>query len=433
MTAFDFVDGEELGRLVRPDRIHARVYTDPALFELEQQNLFGRAWMIVGHESQVPTPGAFVTANLGTLPVIVTRSSDDAIHVLENRCPHKGAAICTVPSGKLKRLQCPYHGWAFRLDGSLLALPERQEYDAGIDTAGLGLTPVAKVELYRGFIFANTDPNAPPLATFLGPMADTIDNLVDRAPEGRVEIYGSPVRYVYRGNWKFVVENFNDAHHAAMTHASAVSAVRSIEARVGSDKLSEMLRIAAANGKPMSVWQSSPLYTVDYGHSYFGTHFAIPYEDDVMAKYFPMLVDAHGEAKARDVLNFDQHLMILYPSSSWQTRYQSLRVVRPLAVDRTEVIGYVFRLVGAPEETLDEAVRLSSGFTGFNIVTQDDIEVFESCQEAMTAGRIEWNFIGRGAADTGVPQARKTRHVGTSEAYIRGQMAAWAGFMGGMI
>lgn len=422
---------EEVAAMVEPERLHRRVFTDPAVFALEMQRVFRRSWLLLGHESQIPTAGSFFTTTMGTLSVIVVRADNTAINVLENRCPHKGAQLCAARSGRMRPLQCPYHGWSFGLDGRLIGLPEQQEYGPQTNRETLGLDVIPRVEVYRGFIFANADPAAVDFATFIGPMRDSIDNLVDRAPAGRVEVFGTPVRYIYRGNWKFVLENFNDAHHAATTHTSAVKAVRVIEGRVGKENLSPILRMAAANGKPMSLWQQSPLYTAPYGHSYFGSHFGIPYPQDVMREYWPLLVERHGEEKAHAILNFDQHLMVMYPCSSWQTRYQSIRIVRPLAVNQTEVTGYVFRLIGAPEATLQESVLLGSGFTGFNIITQDDIEVFESCQEALENGSREWNYLGRGAAEAPRQEGGKSRHIGTSEAYIRGQMRAWLNYMTG--
>jgi 2-chlorobenzoate 1,2-dioxygenase len=104
--------------LVESDRVHRAVYTDPGLFELELDRLFGRAWLLLGHTSQVKRPGDFFTTRMGRESVIVTRHADDAIHVLLNRCAHRGSRVCDAARGHARQLVCPYHGWTYATDGA---------------------------------------------------------------------------------------------------------------------------------------------------------------------------------------------------------------------------------------------------------------------------------------------------------------------------
>ena len=83
----------EIGNLIEPGRVHRRVYTDPDVFELEMERIFGRAWLFVGHASQVPNPGDYITTELGRQPVVMTRHRDGSVHVLLNRCTHRGAKV----------------------------------------------------------------------------------------------------------------------------------------------------------------------------------------------------------------------------------------------------------------------------------------------------------------------------------------------------
>jgi 2-chlorobenzoate 1,2-dioxygenase len=116
-------DVRSIKGLVEADRVHRAVYTDPALFELEMERLFGRAWLCLGHESQVPAPGDFFTTRMARQPVIVTRDADGAIHVLLNRCAHRGARVCEAAAGHAPQLVCPYHGWTYAPDGTLSGVP----------------------------------------------------------------------------------------------------------------------------------------------------------------------------------------------------------------------------------------------------------------------------------------------------------------------
>ena len=107
----NIVNDVDLGRFVQADRVHQALYTDPQIFEWEMDRLFRRAWMLLGHDSQIPRPGDYVTARLGREPLIVVRGEDRNVNVLVNRCPHRGSAICSGSGGRLcppDRTQCAF-------------------------------------------------------------------------------------------------------------------------------------------------------------------------------------------------------------------------------------------------------------------------------------------------------------------------------------
>ena len=101
---------EQLAMLVQPDRVHRSVYADAAIFELEMERIFGRAWLVLGHESQVAATGDYFTTRMGREPVIVMRHEDRSVRVLVNRCAHRGATVCAEGRGRAERFVCPYHG-----------------------------------------------------------------------------------------------------------------------------------------------------------------------------------------------------------------------------------------------------------------------------------------------------------------------------------
>lgn len=140
----------DIQSLVQPDRVHKRVYTDPAIFELEMDRVFGQAWLYVGHESQVPNVGDYFTTRLGREPVVMVRHTDGAVNVLYNRCPHKGAKIVPDGSGSAgKFLRCLYHGWTFKCDGSLLSVPLRSGSKTRRSTSRAGRTRCARWRAWR--------------------------------------------------------------------------------------------------------------------------------------------------------------------------------------------------------------------------------------------------------------------------------------------
>ena len=153
----DIRAADAIARLVQPDRVHHSVYSDPAVFDLEMARIFGHAWLLLGHESQVREPGAYFTTRMGREPVIVARHADGSIRVLVNRCAHRGAMVCPEGKGTTKQFVCPYHGWSYATDGRLHFIPIAQGYgpDAERRMSELGLSRVPRVESYRGFVFAS--------------------------------------------------------------------------------------------------------------------------------------------------------------------------------------------------------------------------------------------------------------------------------------
>ena len=116
--------------LVRETEVHRDVYIDQEVFDLEMEHLFANTWIYVGHDSQVPNAGDYYGTTIGKQPVLMVRHSDGVVHVLYNRCPHKGTRITIDTCGNAgKFFRCPYHAWSFKTDGSLLAIPLRKGYE----------------------------------------------------------------------------------------------------------------------------------------------------------------------------------------------------------------------------------------------------------------------------------------------------------------
>src|SRR5580693_1758959 len=155
--------------LVRETEVHRDVYVDQEVFDLEMEHLFANTWVYVGHDSQVPNAGDYFTTAIGSQPLLMIRHDDGVVHVLYNRCPHKGTRIANETCGNTGRFfRCPYHAWSFRTDGSPAALPLPSGYEnTGLDQSQ-GLTPVRHVHNYRGFVFARMAAVGPDFAEYFG-------------------------------------------------------------------------------------------------------------------------------------------------------------------------------------------------------------------------------------------------------------------------
>jgi phenylpropionate dioxygenase-like ring-hydroxylating dioxygenase large terminal subunit len=204
-------------------------YTDPAFFDFEVDAVFGHEWMCIGRVDQVPEPGDFFTTTLaGGERVIIDRTSDGRINVMSSVCQHRGMCV-TAPadrpkdewlelppevSGNTRNFRCPYHWWIYDLEGRLLGAPEMHERTA-FDKSRFGL-PTLGVEVWNGFIFANFDEHAAPLAPRLQKLTKILENyhleeMVSTPPETLVD-----VPY----NWKIMVENFMEGYHNNRLHHS---------------------------------------------------------------------------------------------------------------------------------------------------------------------------------------------------------------------
>src|SRR5438093_6496751 len=131
--------------LVQDDRIHASLYTDPQIFADEMERIFHRGWVFVGHASEIPNAGDFVTRPIGAQPAIMVRGRDGEIAVFLNRCMHRGTMICAAERGTARTFACPYHGWTYDIDGTLLGVPYPGGYDATFDKSTRGLTHAPRV------------------------------------------------------------------------------------------------------------------------------------------------------------------------------------------------------------------------------------------------------------------------------------------------
>ncbi|MGW6460717.1 Rieske 2Fe-2S domain-containing protein [Streptomyces sp. NPDC055078] len=202
----------------------AFIYNDREIFGLEKQRLFSRAWMFVGHESEVPEPGDYVVRRVLEDSFIIARGNDGGIRAMFNMCLHRGMQVCRAEMGNATHFRCPYHGWSYRNDGRIAGLPFHQEAyggEEGFRRKGQALLPAPALDTYNGLIFVSLDPDAPPLIEYLGDFAFYLDYYT-RQSAGGIELRG-PQRWRVKANWKIGAENFaGDMYHTPQTHTSVV-------------------------------------------------------------------------------------------------------------------------------------------------------------------------------------------------------------------
>ena len=207
--------------------VDRRIFWDPAIYERELEQVFARSWLFVAHESQIETPGSFVTTYMAEDSVIVTRADDGAVNVFLNSCPHRGNRVCFADSGEGRQFTCNYHGWAFGLDGALKKMPKMGLYKStpGFRMEDWGLKR-ARVTSYKGLVFATFCEEAPSLDVWLGDFRWYLDAVLDAEEGGTEFLPGGATRSVMRCNWKFPADNFvGDIYHALWTHLGGAEPV----------------------------------------------------------------------------------------------------------------------------------------------------------------------------------------------------------------
>lgn len=430
----------DLNALIREDRVHRRVYTDPSIFELEMDRIFGQAWIFVAHESQIAEPGDYHCTQIGRQPVVVVRHSDGDIHVIHNRCGHRGAQVVGPTSGNAQAFQCCYHGWRYDTDGTLLSVPLPQGYPESVDLSdpALGMVKVPRVASYRGFIFASQASEGPDLEDYLGYMTTSFDDLIDRAPDDEVEVAGGIFKHSFNGNWKLYLENLCDGLHPAFVHQSSIEAAQQQSDDTPSDGSGEIaVRQMRQNGAPLDFWENQvSLWSFPNGHSYMGDYhdddrLVAARQDPAFADYIDALEARKGTERAKEILGVSRWNSNVWPTVSFMSQFRQLRIVHPVSVNRTEVHVLCFRLKGAPEQMFRDTIRFSNitNGTGSPVLT-DDLETYSRITNGLTSEGTDWIITGRALGQEQPFQSGGTQvDNGTSEIHIRNMFDAWLDHM----
>ena len=423
--------------MVEPDRVHRLCYTDPEIFQREMDLIHERTWIYVGHESQVKKPGDYWTTFIGREPVIMVRGTDHKVHVLYNRCPHRGAMLCPDHHGNAgKVFRCTYHAWQFHLDGKLESLPIPKGYEGTrltADNPDANIKPVARVESYRGFVFANLSSEGPDLLAHLGRTKAAFDDLCDRAPEGEVDVVATCFRMVQKSNWKLFLENQIDGVHPAVVHEStgkaATEVERKYEKRTGKKPPLSYHYISAFN-VPIEKFGELQTTGHPHGHCTLEGYMGLRPKDPETLEYEKVMHKHYGKQRTEEILGVNLHHVLIYPCLSVQSPLQQLRAVRPLAVDRTLTEIWHFRLKGAPEpiyrRALDYYYLVNAPST---MINADDLDNFWRCHEGLRHEGGDWVSFHRNAGQDPVVDGITRSVVGSSEAPMRNMFKAWAEYM----
>ncbi|MEQ1930756.1 MAG: aromatic ring-hydroxylating dioxygenase subunit alpha [Parvularculaceae bacterium] len=191
--------------------LHPDFYADPAWFEFEKREVFAKSWQLVGPAAWAQETGDHFVADIAGVSVLVACGEDGALRAFRNICRHRGAPVVACAGKGAKRFNCPYHGWSYRLDGTLRAAPEMGGAK-DFDIRDYGLSPL-RLEVWMGLVFVSLSAETPPLAEFVGGIAERIAPIDLGAMRfHRREL--SPVA----ANWKAYADNYLEGYHVPSVH-----------------------------------------------------------------------------------------------------------------------------------------------------------------------------------------------------------------------
>lgn len=387
----------DLIKLVDADqgKVSREIFVDGGIYQKELENLFTRAWLFVGHESQVPNPGDFFVSRMGEESVILVRDKSGELHVFLNSCRHRGMKVCRYESGNTSLFTCPYHSWTYATDGKLRGVPlYKTLYEGTLNRDEWSLIEVAKLENYKGSVWATWDPEAPDFVTYLGDAKTHLDLALDcrDGRPGGSEVIGVH-KWLFPSNWKYAAENFlgdtyhNPSHRSVDLIGIGPSAEHGVKGRRDNE-----LEYS------QHVWVSFPA-----GH---GVHSAVQPEgqgyieqfknDPEIEEYFRNCYEGR-QRRLGDNARLRPFVGTIFPNTSFHgSQPRSLCTWHPHSPTETE--GWRFFLVDAdaPEKVKDFLRHYYMRYSGpAGMTEQDDLENWlyaTKASQGTIARRYSFNY-----------------------------------------
>lgn len=385
--------------LVKEDRVHISLYSDPAIFADEMDKIFHRGWVYVGHRGEIPNRGDFRLKRIGLQPVIMVRDQHGQVQLLLNRCRHRGATVCQEGQGNARSFRCMYHGWTYQLNGALSGVPSIDAYGDDFKREELGLVKVPRVSEYRGFIFGSLSPAGVTLEEHLGRAKDELDLFVGLSQAEDVEVVSGIHKYSYQGNWKLAAENSMDGYHPTIVHASFAQALIDKITKIPTPEQQRIDRdFASFRGN-----------TKDLGNGHVMLDYKLRIYDALNGDPTPPvtavtpegqtqlgeLTHRFGQERATNMLREGGTHTFIFPNLILIGI--QMRVLQPLSANRTEVCLYPTLLKWLTPEVNTIRLRSHEAFFGSaSFGGPDDSEIFERIQDGCAVELEPWQLMSRG-------------------------------------
>ena len=378
-------------------RVARTAFTSEFILQVERDEIFDKCWIYLGHDSELPKPGSFISRSVAGRDVIFNRDAKGEVNAFLDSCPHRGAKLCQEKSGVAKNFQCIYHGWVFNSEGKFRRQPHHAGYPDDFEKDGrVDLFRVPRLEEYRGLWFVCFDAEAISLFDYLAGAREYIDCVADQSDS--MELISGSQEYVINANWKLLCENSIDGYHADNLHATYFDYVRNVSPKPS----------VPSNGPPPRLEGTAK----DLGNGHVVVEFTAPWGRPAgkwspawgertraeMAEIYKNLESRLGEERAQRIAHNNRNVVIFPNLVIVDAAGLVLRTMYPSAPGVMQVSSWAC----APKEESDwlRQIRLRN-FLEFlgpgGLATPDDIEALERCQRGYrNLKEVSWNDISKG-------------------------------------
>lgn len=376
-------------------RVHRRAFTDPEVFNQEQQAVFEGTWVFVGLASQLRQPNDFFTVTIGRHPLLLMANERGEPGAYYNSCRHRGMVIQPARAGNRRTHVCRYHGWAYDSNGTNQWISELADgrYPDAFHQEEHGLVPVPRFGRYRDFLFVSLNPDVPDLETHLGEARVFLNLMSDQAPQG-LEFLPGNTTYTFKGNWKLQIENALDMYHFNHVHVSYVDLLRRRENDTG------------RGGVPPSGANAG-----EQGSFSFGRGHAVMWRsrsrasETLLEKRRTQFTNRMSQTEIRWAEGGRN--LTIFPNMQMVDNVTAmmLRVIRPLASNLTEMRTWCLAPIGESDAEREARLRdYEDFFNPSGLATPDDNVIFEHSQSGLHAELAGWTQgYARGLNRAGLP------------------------------
>ena len=388
-------------------RIPYWIYSDRDLYAEEQERIFrGDTWTFLCLEAELPRPNTFRIANLGDMPVVVTRDKDGVIHAFENRCAHRGSLLCLKQRGDAKEIVCVYHNWTYDLCGNLTGVAFRR------GVGGKGGMPAdsrpdqhaprqLRVETFAGLVFGTLGANIGPVEPYLGREIAAKIRRVMKAP---AKLLGGYTQML-PGHWKLYMENVKDSYHASLLHMFFTTFRLNRLSQKGG------LVVSEDGGNHISYSMTADIAGKEYEAAGLRTAHA---GYNLEAPELLQSVDEFGDGIGLQILS-------VFPGFVLQQIRNCLAVRRvvPQGLDRTELAWTCFGFVDDDETMTELRLRQSNLIGPSGLISMEDGAATGFVQRGIRGAGGEESVVEMGGSGTSSEESR------VSEAAVRGFWKAY--------
>ena len=409
-------------------RISRELFVNEDIYQQEQEQIFARSWLLVGHESQVPKPGDYFVSCMGEESVILCRDRESQLHVFLNSCMHRGMKVCRYDEGNTPVFTCPYHGWSYATDGKLVGVPfYKDAYHEKLDKSQWGLVEVPQMCNYKGSVWATWDKSAPSFLDYLGDMRLYLDLLLDGrdGSEGGSEVIGGVQKWTMPCNWKFPAENFAGDGYHNISHRS-VDMVGIGPSGTSRRDLGEFAAARRVNASFPDMGHTAVCDLQDENATYVPTY----QNERAVEEYFKQ-VSEERKRRLGDKARLLGLVGTVFPNMSYLARQpRSISVWHPRGPHTTEAWRWFLVDRDVPEEVKEMLRHYYIRYSGpAGMTEQDDMENWNYAHAASRgpiARRHPYNYelgIGAGRPDVPLPGMLTER---INEENARGFYSGWS-------